>query len=74
MARKITDELIQEMKRLYEENGCYSTTAKLLGISPATVSKYIKAEAQKKEKTVDIYKGPQPQMPEKEKVLAFDSE
>lgn len=73
MARKITEELIQEMKRLYKENGCYSMTAKLLGVSPATVSKYVKKTAEKKEIT-DIYNGLRPQMPEKEKILAFDGE
>ena len=74
MARKITEELIQEMKRLYKENGCYSMTAKQLGVSPATVSKYLKKTMEKKEKTIDVYNGPQPQMPEKEKILAFDGE
>ena len=73
MARKITDAIIQEMKRLYEKNGCYSMTAKLLGVSPATVSKYLKKTAEKKE-TTDVYNGPQPQLPEKEKILAFDGE
>ena len=42
MARKITDAQISQMRELYEELGTYAAVAKQLGVSPATVSKYIK--------------------------------
>ena len=45
MARKITQEQIDEMIRLYNEIGTYSGVAKQLNISATTVSRYIK-EAQ----------------------------
>ena len=42
MAKKITNEIIEQMFELYEELGTYSAVAKKLGVSASTVSKYIK--------------------------------
>ena len=41
MAKKITQEIINQMLDLYEELGTYSAVAKKLGVSASTVSKYI---------------------------------
>ena len=50
MAQKITQEQIDKMIYLYEKLGTYTAVAKEMNISPATVSKYVKA-AQKEIKT-----------------------
>ena len=42
MAKKITPEQIKEMRELYAELGTYAAVAKKMGISNATVSRYIK--------------------------------
>ena len=39
MAKKITQEIINQMLSLYEELGTYSAVAKKLGVSASTVSK-----------------------------------
>lgn len=44
MAAKITPEQISQMVSLYSELKTYSAVAKQMGISPATVSRYIKAQ------------------------------
>ena len=44
MANKITPEQIAQMVSLYAELKTYSAVAKQMGISPATVSRYIKAQ------------------------------
>lgn len=43
MAKKITQEQIDQMLTLYSQIGTYSGVAKELGITASTVSKYIKA-------------------------------
>ena len=43
MAQKITQSQIEQMLTLYEQIGTYSGVAKQMGISAATVSRYIKA-------------------------------
>ena len=42
MAKKITPEQIEEMRRLYAELGTYTAVAKKMGVSSSTVSRYIK--------------------------------
>ena len=71
MAKKITNEIIQQMLELYEELGTYSAVAKKLGVSASTVSKYIKE--QNSCKTFSTYCGPMPSdtPPEKEIILGF---
>lgn len=44
MANKITPEQIAQMISLYAELKTYSAVAKQMGISPSTVSRYIKAQ------------------------------
>ena len=41
MAKKITDEQKEQINELYFENKNKSLTARLLGISPASVARYI---------------------------------
>ena len=43
MAQKITQTQINEMIELYNQLKTYSAVAKQMGISPSTVSRYIKA-------------------------------
>lgn len=45
MAKKIIAEQVEEMIHLYDELGSYSAVAKRVGISAATVSRYIKEQA-----------------------------
>lgn len=42
MAKRITQDQIQQMLTLYSELGTYSAVAKQMGISSSTVSRYIK--------------------------------
>ena len=42
MAKKITQDQVEQMLTLYEEIGTYSGVAKQMGISATTVSRYIK--------------------------------
>lgn len=42
MAQRITKDQIEQMLTLYETIGTYSGVAKQMGISPTTVSRYIK--------------------------------
>lgn len=44
MAAKITQEQIHQMIELYDELGTYSGVAKKMGISAATVSRYVKQQ------------------------------
>lgn len=44
MATKITQEQIQQMINLYATIGTYSGVAKQMGISPSTVSRYLKTQ------------------------------
>ena len=71
MAKKITNEIIQQMLELYEEFGTYSAVSKKLGISASTVSKYIKE--QNSCKTFTTYRGPTPAdtPPEKDFIIGF---
>ena len=71
MAKKITQEIINQMLDLYEELGTYSAVAKKLGVSASTVSKYIKE--QNSYKTFSTYNGPMPDdnPPEKNIILGF---
>ena len=71
MAKKITNEIIEQMLELYEELGTYSAVAKKLGVSASTVSKYIKEK--NSYKTFSTYCGPIPAdtPPEKEIILGF---
>lgn len=71
MAKRITQEQIEQMVDLYEELGTYSAVAKKLGISASSVSKYIK-EANSC-KSFNTYVGPAPSAlpPEKEKIIGF---
>lgn len=48
MARKITPEQIKQMIVLYSELNSYTAVAKQLGVSAATVSRYIKQQAVEK--------------------------
>ena len=43
MANKITPDQIAQMQTLYASLKTYSAVAKQMGISPATVSRYLKA-------------------------------
>lgn len=45
MAKKITQEQIEQMKALYAQIGTYSGVAKQMGISASTVSRYLKENA-----------------------------
>lgn len=71
MAKKITSEIITQMLELYAELGTYSGVAKKLGVSAATVSKYIKE--QNSFKTFSTYSGPMPSdtPPDKDTILGF---
>ena len=71
MAKKITQEIINQMLELYEELGTYSAVAKKLGVSSSTVSKYIKE--QNSYKTFSTYSGlmPDDNPPEKNIILGF---
>ncbi len=44
MAKRISDETIEQIQILYKELGVKSQVAKKLGISASTVSKYLKEE------------------------------
>lgn len=44
MAKRITNEQIEEMVRLYTELGSYAAVARKLNMTAATVTKYIKAQ------------------------------
>ena len=44
MATKVTPEMVQQMITLYKEIGTYSGVAKKIGVSAATVSRYIKEQ------------------------------
>ena len=48
MARKITPEQIKQMIALYSELNSYAAVAKQLGVSAATVSRYIKQQTAEK--------------------------
>lgn len=54
MASRITPEQIEEMVRLYAELKTYSAVAKKMGISPGTVSRYIKDRQNVKTYTSDV--------------------
>lgn len=41
MAKRITDEQIEQINKVYLDCGTYSGTAKIVGVSPSTVKKYI---------------------------------
>lgn len=70
MAKKVTPELISQMISLYSELKTYSAVAKKLGVSAATVSKYLKDAFS--EKTYTSYSGPEPcEFPDKNKVFGF---
>ena len=73
MAKKITQEIINQMLSLYEELGTYSAVAKKLGVSASTVSKYIKE--QNSYRTFSTYSGPMPadNPPEKNIIINFSS-
>ena len=73
MAKKVTPEIIEEMKLLYAELGTYSAVAKELSVSASTVSKYLKEENSIKHFL--SYGGPMPSdfPPEKEFVLSFST-
>lgn len=45
MARRVTNEEIIEMHRLYEKYGNYASVAREIGRSPSTVAHYIKLTA-----------------------------
>ena len=41
MAKRITDEQIEQINKVYLDCGTYSGTAKIVGVSPSSVKKYI---------------------------------
>ena len=41
LAKRITDEQIEQINKVYLDCGTYSGTAKIVGVSPSTVKKYI---------------------------------
>lgn len=41
LAKRITDEQIEQINKAYLECGTYSGAAKIVGVSPSTVKKYI---------------------------------
>jgi transposase-like protein len=43
MARKVTNELVEQMIELYNKLGTYAAVAREIGVSASTCSKYIKA-------------------------------
>ena len=45
MAKRVTNEEIIEMHRLYEKYGNYTSVAREIGRSPSTVAHYIKLTA-----------------------------
>ena len=55
MAAKITQEQIHQMIELYGQLGTYSGVAKQLGISAATVSRYIKQQQNIRTYTENIF-------------------
>lgn len=70
MANKVTPELVEKMVSLYQEIGTYSGVAVALGVSPSTVSRYLKRKDGIK--TYNDYSGAEPiEFPEKESVRTF---
>lgn len=71
MAKKITDEQKEQINELYCQIGVKSKVAKILGISPASVSKYIiEGYIPKEKRDEEKFQG-QPQGFSKE-ILALD--
>lgn len=58
MARRITTEQIEQINELYAENKNKALTARLLGISTASVSKYIVPNyICKADRVVEVFSG-----------------
>ena len=73
MARtKITDEVIEQINELYFENKNKSLTARLLGISPASVAKYIVPNyVRKADRVMEVFNG-RPSVISMDKIASFD--
>ena len=73
MARtKITDEIKEQINELYFENKNKSLTARLLGISPASVARYIVPNyIPKDQRVVEVFSG-RPSVISFDKIASFD--
>lgn len=72
MAKKITDEQKEQINELYFENKNKSLTARLLGISPASVARYIIPNyIPKDQRVVEVFSG-RPSVISMDKIASFD--
>ena len=72
MAKKITDEQKEQINELYFENKNKSLTARLLGISPASVARYIVPNyIPKDQRVVEVFSG-RPSVISMDKIALFD--
>ena len=72
MAKKITDEQKEQINELYFENKNKSLTARLLGISPASVTRYIVPNyIPKDQRVVEVFNG-RPNIISMDKIASFD--
>ena len=72
MAKKITDEQKEQINELYFENKNKSLTARLLGISPASVARYIVPNyIPKDQRVVEVFSG-RPSIISMDKIASFD--
>ena len=72
MAKKITDEQKEQINELYFENKNKSLTARLLGISPASVARYIvDGYVPKEKRNIETFNG-RPSVISFDKIASFD--
>lgn len=72
MAKKITDEQKEQINELYFENKNKSLTARLLGISPVSVARYIVPNyIPKDQRVVEVFNG-RPTIISTDKIASFD--
>lgn len=72
MAKKITDEQKEQINELYFGNKNKSLTARLLGISPASVARYIVPNyVRKADRVMEVFNG-RPSIISMDKIASFD--